>query len=287
MDQKYIQLYDEYTHSSMSRRTFMDRLSALAGSAGAAALLPILQNNYAQAETVPASDARLETGHVEYAGAANKALRGYFAKPKGGTRLPAVMVIHENRGLNPHIEDIARRLALDGFLALALDALSPQGGTPADMDKASQMIAALDMQETRAHYLATVEYLKNRPDSAGKVGCMGFCWGGSMANEMAVRSPDLLAVIAYYGGQAKAADVPGIRASLMLHYAGLDERINAGIPAYEAALKAAGKDYQIYMYPGVNHAFNNDTNAARYDAAAAALAWTRSIAFLKTKLATG
>ncbi|MBS1155670.1 MAG: carboxymethylenebutenolidase [Proteobacteria bacterium] len=285
MDQKFIQLYDEYTHSTMSRRTFMDRLSALAGSAGAAALLPALENNYAYAETVPASDIRLDAGYVDYAGAMNKTLRAYFAKPKGGTKLPAVLVIHENRGLNPHIMDVTRRLALEGFLALALDALSPVGGTPEDMDKASQMIAALDMQETLAHYLATSVYLKNRPDSSGNVGCVGFCWGGSMANQLAVNAPDVRAAVAYYGGQPKAEDVPKIRASLMLHYAALDARINAGIPAYEAALKAAGKDYQLFMYEGVNHAFNNDTNAARYDAAAAALAWTRTIAFLKNKLA--
>lgn len=285
MDQKIIQLYDEYTHSTMSRRTFMDRLSALAGSAGAAALLPTLQNNYAKAETVAARDERLEAGYVDYAGASNKRLRGYFAKPQGSMKLPAVMVIHENRGLNPHIEDVTRRLAVGGFLALALDALSVAGGTPDDMEKSREMIAALDMQETRAHYLATIEYLKKRPDSSGKVGCVGFCWGGSMANELAVHSPDLRAVVAYYGGQAKAAEVPRIRASLMLHYAALDERINAGIPAYEAALKAAGKDYQIFMYDGVNHAFNNDTNEARYDAAAAELAWARSLGFLKAKLA--
>lgn len=284
MDQKYIQLYDEYTHTPMSRRTFMDRLSALAGSAGAAALLPVLENNYAFAETVPAGDSRLEAGYVDYAGAMNKPLRGYFSKPKGATKLPAVLVIHENRGLNPHIMDITRRVALEGFLALALDALSPVGGTPEDMDKASQMIAALNMQETLAHYLATIAYLKNRPDSSANVGCMGFCWGGSMANQLAVNSPDLRAAIAYYGGQPKAEDVPKIRTSLMLHYAGLDERINAGIPAYEAALKAAGTDYQLFIYEGVNHAFNNDTNAARYDAAAAALAWSRSIGFLKSKL---
>lgn len=285
MDQKIIQLYDEYTHSTMSRRNFMDRLSALAGSVGAAALLPMLQNNYAKAETVAARDERLDAGYVDYAGASNKRLRGYFAKPQGGMKLPVVMVIHENRGLNPHIEDVTRRLAVGGFLALALDALSVAGGTPDDMEKSREMIAALDMQETRAHYLATIEYLKKRPDSSGKVACVGFCWGGSMANELAVHSPDLRAVVAYYGGQAKAAEVPRIRASLMLHYAALDERINAGIPAYEAALKAAGKDYQIFMYDGVNHAFNNDTNEARYDAAAAELAWARSLGFLKAKLA--
>lgn len=285
MDQKIIQLYDEYTHSTMSRRTFMDRLTVLAGSAGAAALLPALQNNYAHAETVAAMDSRLEAGAISYPGAAGKTMRGYLAKPKGSSKLPAVVVIHENRGLNPHIEDVTRRLALDGFVALAPDALAPMGGTPEDMEKSREMIAALDMKETLAHYLASVDFLKTHADSTGKVGCVGFCWGGSMANQMAVNSPALSAVVAYYGGQPAVADVPKIRASVLLHYAGLDERINAGIPAYEAALKAAGADYQLFVYEGVNHAFNNDTNEARYDRDTAEYAWSRTIAFLKAKLA--
>lgn len=285
MEQKYIKLYDEYTHSTMSRRDFMDRLTAMAGSAGAAALLPVLQNNYAHAETIPATDARLETGAISYPGATGKTMRGYLAKPKGATRLPTVVVIHENRGLNPHIEDVTRRLAVEGFVALAPDALAPMGGTPDDMEKSREMIAALDMKETLAHYLASVDYLKQRTDSTGKVGCVGFCWGGSMANQLAVSAPDLRAAVAYYGGQPAVADVPKIRASVLLHYAGMDERINAGIPAYEAALKAAGTDYQLSMYDGVNHAFNNDTNEARYDRQTAEFAWARTIAFLKAKLA--
>lgn len=285
MEQKYIKLYDEYTHSTMSRRDFMDRLTAMAGSAGAAALLPVLQNNYAHAETIPATDARLETGAISYPGAAGKTMRGYLAKPKGAARLPTVVVIHENRGLNPHIEDVTRRLAVEGFVALAPDALAPVGGTPDDMEKSREMIAALDMKETLAHYLASVDYLKQRTDSTGKVGCVGFCWGGSMANQLAVNAPDMRAAVAYYGGQPAAADVPKIRASVLLHYAGMDERINAGIPAYEAALKAAGTDYQLSMYDGVNHAFNNDTNEARYDRQTAEFAWARTIAFLKAKLA--
>lgn len=284
MDQKIIQLYDEYTHSTMSRRTFMDRLTALAGSAGAAALLPALQNDYARAETVAATDARLEAGAISYPGAAGKTMRGYLAKPRGSGRLPAVVVIHENRGLNPHIEDVTRRLALEGFVALAPDALAPAGGTPEDMEKSREMIAALDMQETLAHYLASVDFLKGHAATTGKIGCVGFCWGGSMANQLAVHSPALGAAVAYYGGQPASSDVPKIRASVMLHYASLDERINAGIPAYEAALKAAGVDYQLLMYDGVNHAFNNDTNEARYDRDAAEFAWSRTIAFLKAKL---
>jgi len=285
VEQKYIQLYDEYTHSTMSRRTFMDRLVGMAGSAGAAALLPVLQNNYVHAETIAAADPRLQTNTINYPGAMGKTMRGYLAKPSGSNKLPAVVVIHENRGLNPHIEDVARRLALEGFVVLAPDALAPMGGTPDDMEKSREMIAALDMKETLAHYLASVDFMKNRTDSSGKVGCIGFCWGGSMANQLAVHAPDLLAAVAYYGGQPAAADVSKIQASLLLHYAGLDERINAGIPAYEAALKAAGKDYQLFIYEGVNHAFNNDTNEARYDRPTAEFAWGRTVAFLEAKLA--
>lgn len=287
MDQKIIQLYDEYTHSTMSRRTFMDRMSALAGSAGAAALLPALQNDYSYAETISVHDERLEMGSVAYPGALGKMMRGYLTKRKQAAALPAVLVIHENRGLNPHIEDVARRLALEGFLVLAPDALAPQGGTPEDMEKSREMIASLDMQETRQHYLASIDYLKSRPDSTGQVGCVGFCWGGSMANQLAVDSSNLRAAVAYYGGQPAAAEVHKIKSSLLLHYAGLDERINAGIPAYEAALKRAGVEYQIFMYADVNHAFNNDINTARYDRNAAELAWKRTLEFLKLKLVAG
>ena len=207
-------------------------------------------------------------------------IAGYLARLKGKERRPAVVVIHENRGLNPHIEDIARRLALAGFLALAVDMLSPLGGTPADDDKARDMIGTLNAGETAHRIAAAVPYLATRPmNSNGKVGAVGFCWGGGMVNRLAVLSPQLGAAVAYYGVQPPADQVKSIHAALLLHYAGLDSRMNAGIPAYEAALKAAGKTFSVYVYPGVNHAFNNDTSN-RYDKAAATLAWGRTVAFL-------
>jgi carboxymethylenebutenolidase len=195
-----------------------------------------------------------------------------------------VIVIHENRGLNPHIEDVTRRMALEGFVALAPDFLSPQGGTPSDDDQARQLFAKIDMNAVVADAVATVTFLERDPRTNGKVGVVGFCWGGGVVNQLAVASPDLVAAVAYYGAQPDAADVPKIKAKLMLHYAGLDDRIDAGIPAYEKALKAAGVQFQIYMYEGANHAFNNDTAAARYDKAAADLAWSRTVAFFKDAL---
>ncbi|HEU4519556.1 MAG TPA: dienelactone hydrolase family protein [Microvirga sp.] len=285
MDQRIIDLYDLYTHGGMNRRSFLDRLAALAGSAAAAsALLPVLQNNYALAQTVPESDPRIVAETVDIPGVTG--LKGYLVRPKaGGERLPAVIVIHENRGLNPHIRDVTRRMATEGFLALGLDYLSPTGGTPADEEKGREMIGQLKQPDVIASGKAAVAYLKGHPNGNGKVGAVGFCWGGGAVNNLAVNEPDLNAGVAYYGGQPKAEDVPKIRAALMLHYASLDERINAGIPAYEAALKGAGKPYEIHMYEGANHAFNNDTNAARYDKTAADQAWSRTVAFLKKHLA--
>jgi carboxymethylenebutenolidase len=284
MDQRIIDLYDDFTHGVMSRRSFLDKLAALAGStAAASALLPILQNNYAMAQTVQESDPRITTETVDIPGA--QGLKGYLVKPKaGGDKLPAVIVIHENRGLNPHIKDVTRRMATEGFLALGLDYLSPMGGTPADEDKGREMIGQLKQPDVIAYGKAAVAYLKGRPDSNGKAGAVGFCWGGGAVNNLAVNEQNLNAGVAYYGGQPKAEDVPKIQAALMLHYGGLDERINAGIPAYEAALKQAGKTYEIYVYGGANHAFNNDTNAARYNKAAADLAWSRTVGFLKKNL---
>jgi carboxymethylenebutenolidase len=280
MDQRIIDLYDDFTHGGMNRRTFLDRLIGLAGSTAAAtALLPILQNNYAHAQVVQENDQRITTETVDIPGA--QGLKGYLAKPKTGDKLPTVLVIHENRGLNPHIKDVTRRMATEGFLALGLDYLSPMGGTPADEDKGREMIGQLKQPDVIAYGKAAVAYLKSRQDGNGKVGAMGFCWGGGAVNNLAVNEPDLAAGVAYYGGQPKAEDVPKIQAALMLHYAGLDERINAGIPAYEAALKQAGKTYELHLYEGANHAFNNDTNAARYDKATADLAWGRTVAFLK------
>jgi carboxymethylenebutenolidase len=265
---------------------FLRRLAQLAGGgAAAAALLPLLEANYARAELVAADDPRLAGERVTYPGASG-AMRGYLVKPRAAAgKLPAVLVIHENRGLNPHIEDVARRLAVEGFLALAPDGLSPLGGTPADADQARDLIGKLDPAKTRADYLAALTYLAGRPDVTGKLGVVGFCWGGGMANQVAVHAPALQAAVAFYGATPGAADVPKIRARLLLHYAGLDTRINAGIPAYEAALKQAGTKYGLYLYEGVNHAFHNDTAGARYDKAAAQLAWSRTVAFFKDALA--
>ncbi len=285
MDQRVIDLYDQFTHGGISRREFLDRLTELVGSSAAAsALLPLLQNDYARAATVAPDDARLA---IEMAGydAPGARMSGYLARPARKAKRPAVIVIHENRGLNPHIQDIARRLALEGFLAFAVDMLSPFGGTPPDEDKGRDMIAALDPQETDRRIAAAVPFLAHHTESTGRVGAVGFCWGGGLANRLAVLSPALNAAVVYYGVQPPAEDVSRIRAALLLHYAGLDQRINAGIAAFEAALKAHHKRYTIYVYPGVNHAFNNDTSS-RYDKAAAELAWTRTLAFLKQELGT-
>jgi carboxymethylenebutenolidase len=285
LDQKIIDLYDDFTHGGMNRRAFLDRLAALAGSTVAAtAMLSVLQNDYAHAQTIPETDPRITTETVDIPGV--QGLKGYLVKPKAGAdRLPAVIVIHENRGLNPHIKDVTRRMATEGFLALGLDYLSPMGGTPTDEGKGRDMIGQLKQPDVITSGKAAVAYLKGRPDSTGKVGAVGFCWGGDAVNNLAVNEPELSAGVAYYGGQPKAEDVSKIRAALMLHYGGLDERVNAGIPAYEAALKQAGKTYELHVYEGANHAFNNDTNAARYDKAAADLAWSRTTSFLKKHLA--
>jgi len=249
----------------------------------ALALLPMLENNYAFAQTIAEGDGRLTTGRVEYDAAGTK-IAGYLARPAGGKKYPAVLVIHENRGLNPHIQDVTRRLAVEGFLALAPDLLSAAGGTPADPDEAAKMIGALNAGETLTRVKAAVTFLAQHPESTGKVGVVGFCWGGGLVNQLAAAGTSLNAGVAYYGMQIPAADVPRISAPLLLHYGSLDQRINAGIDAYEAALKANNKPYEKYMYEGANHAFNNDTNAARYNKEAATLAWSRTIAFLKKNL---
>lgn len=281
LEQGVIDLYDRFTHGEMDRRKFLEKLSILAGSSTAAyALLPLLQNNYARAEIVPENDPRIVTETIQVGD-----FTVYLAKPAQGGRFPAVEVIHENRGLNPHIKDVTRRMATEGFLAGGVDFLSPLGGTPADEDKAREMIGTLDRPATVAGAVAVVDALRKRPESNGKVGAVGFCWGGAMVNALAVNDPSLNAGVAYYGTQPDAADVPKIQASLLLHYAGIDDRVNAGIDAYKAALEGAGKEFQLYMYEGANHAFNNDTNAARYDESAATLAWSRTIEFLKSKLA--
>ncbi|HEY0224003.1 MAG TPA: dienelactone hydrolase family protein [Pseudolabrys sp.] len=283
MDQRIIDLYDSFTHGGMNRRQFLDRLGELAGSSAAAlALLPMLQNDYARAAIVPPDDARLAIDAASY-DAQGTRINGYLARPKAKGKRPAVIVIHENRGLNPHIQDIARRLALEGFLAYAVDMLSPQGGTPADEDKARDMFINLDLDVTARQLAGAVPFLAGHAESTGNVGAVGFCWGGGMVNRLAVLSPDLKAGVAYYGQQPPAEQAAAIKAPLLLHYAGLDSRINAGIPAYEAALKAAGKRFTVYVYPDVNHAFNNDTGN-RYDKPAADLAWSRTIAFFRDNL---
>ncbi len=284
--QAMIDAYDEYTHLTLDRRGFMQKLTTLAGSgAAAAAIMPMLAANQANAAMVEEGDARLEVADITYPGASGE-MKGYLAIPKDtAEKLPAVIVIHENRGLNPHIRDVARRMALEGFVALAPDFLSPNGGTPANEDEARAMFQSLDMANATANGEATRAFLAGHEKTNGKVGAIGFCWGGGMVNRMAVASPELGAGVAYYGSQAPADQVPAIQAPLMLHYAGLDERINAGIDAYKAALDANGKTYELHMYEGVNHAFNNDTSSARYDKAAADLAWSRTVEFLTKNLA--
>jgi carboxymethylenebutenolidase len=284
--QAMIDAYDEYTHLTLDRRGFMEKLTKLAGSGAAAATIaPLLAANPAAAEIVPADDARLKGEDVSWPGATGD-MMGYLVHPADQSgKLPAVIVIHENRGLNAHIRDVARRVALEGFVALAPDYLSPLGGTPADEEKAREMIGQLDPAQTAVNGVATVDFLQEHELGTGKVGAMGFCWGGGTVNNLAVAAPDLSAGVAYYGRQANTEDVPKIEAALLLHYAGQDERINAGIDAYKAALQAAGKDFTVYVYDGAQHAFNNDTSAARYNKEAADLAWGRTIAFFKEKLA--
>jgi len=285
MNKKIADLYDEHTNGSMDRREFLKKLSILVGGTAAAyALLPELERNYAMSEVVAKDDPRLHTEYIKYPGETGE-VRASLARPKGDEKLPGVIVIHENRGLNAHIKDVNRRVALEGFLAIAPDALSPLGGTPEDSNEARSMIGKLDAQDTVKNFVAAVQYLKTHPQSTGKVGVMGFCWGGGMSNQVAVNSPDLTAAVPFYGRQPASEDVPKIKASLLLHYAGLDERINAGIEAYEAALKAASVDYKMYMYEDAGHAFFNDTGG-RYHEEAAKLAWERTVAFLKEKLKT-
>ncbi|ESY32558.1 dienelactone hydrolase family protein [Mesorhizobium sp. LNJC391B00] len=284
--QAMIDAYDEYTHLTLDRRRFMEQLTRLAGSgAAAAAIAPLLAANSAQAAIVADNDPRVKAEDITYSGSSGE-MKGYLVRPADQSgKLGTVIVVHENRGLNPHIKDVARRVALEGFVALAPDFLSPLGGTPADEDKARDMFTKLDASRVTADGLATIAYLKGEKGGNGKVGAVGFCWGGGTVNNLAVNAPDLAAGVAYYGMQPKAEDVAKIKAALLLHYAGLDERIDAGIDAYKKALDAAHVEYTLYVYDGVNHAFNNDTSAARYDKKAADLAWGRTIAFLKEKLA--
>ncbi len=284
MDQRIINLFDEYTHKPLSREEFIGKLVRLTGSTAAAlAVLPLLEVNYAHAETISGEDDRLVIERITYP-IADGEMKGYLAIPKKKGKYPAVVVIHENRGLNPHIEDVTRRVALEGFIALAPDALSPVGGTPENADSARDMFQQLDASKTVENFARAFDYLKARKDSTGKFGCVGFCWGGAMANNLAVSVPELKAAVPYYGRQPDLAEVPKIKASLLLQYAALDERVNAGIAAYEEALKQAGVQYQLFIYEGAQHAFNNDTAPTRYNEVIAKEAWARTIAFFKEKL---
>lgn len=285
VDQRIIDLYDEYTHAPLDRRVFIERLAALTGSVAAAmAILPMLGPNYANASIVPADDNRLETKTITYKGVTGD-IKAYEAKQKGGGKRGAVIVIHENRGLNPHIQDVTRRLALEGFVAVAPDLLSPLGGTPADQDKARDMIGKLDSKQTTENAVALVAALGKNPETNGKVGIIGFCWGGGVTNQVAVNAPSLKAAVPYYGRQPRPEDVAKIQAPIMAHYGALDKRINAGIPAFEEALKKNNKKYQIFVYDNANHAFNSDTSPDRYNKPAAEMAWKRTVDFLKQNLA--
>ena len=284
VDQKIIDLYDNFTHGGMNRRQFLDRLSQIAGSTAAAfALLPILQNNYARAAIVAPDDARLLSERVAFDSPKAK-INGYLVRPKSKGRRPVVLVIHENRGLNPHLEDVARRFAAEGYLAYAVDLLSLVGGTPADEDAARELHTKMNQDDAVTALVSAVSFLKKHEESTGKVGAVGFCFGGLMVNRLAASSPDLDAGVAFYGRPVPAAQVPNIKAALLLNYAENDDGVNSGIPAYEAALKANNKKFTMYTYPGTQHAFFNDTGAARYNRAAADLAWSRTLAFFKETL---
>jgi len=284
MDQKIINLFDEYTHKPLKRQEFINRLIKLTGSMAAAmAVLPLLEVNYAHAAVVDEQDDDIIIEDVTYPGD-DLTMKGYLARPKKDGKYGAVVVIHENRGLNPHIKDVARRVAKAGFVTLAPDALSGTGGTPQNEDEARDLIGKLDAGKNLNNFLKSLEYVRARKESNGKTGCVGFCWGGAMANQLAVNDPAMKAAVAFYGRQPAAEDVKKIRARVQLHYGSLDERVNEGIPAYEKALKDAGVKYELYMYEGAQHAFHNDTAPTRYNEAAAKLAWDRTIKLFKETL---
>jgi carboxymethylenebutenolidase len=288
MRQEIIDLYDEFTHRGLDRRVFMSRLAELAGgTAAAATALAMLRANPAGAAIVAEDDPRVVAESVTIR-EGDRALRGYYARPaQAGDRLPGIVVVHENRGLNPHTQDVARRFATDGFLALAVDFLSPVGGTPTDEDRAREMIGQLDPKEVVTDASAAIAWLKARPESNGKAGIVGFCWGGGVVGRTAAADPGLDAGVVYYGSPPPAEAVADIQAPLLLHYAGEDQRINAQVPAFETALQEAGKTYTKHVYEGAQHAFNNDTSQARYNPDAAKLAWERTLAFFRQELAEG
>lgn len=277
MDQRIINLYDEYTHKPLSRQEFLRRLTLLTGSTAAAmAILPLIEVNQAKAQVTSAEE--LITEYISYPGV-NGEMKAYVARPKEDRKYPTVIVIHENRGLNAHIEDVTRRAAIAGYLAVAPNALAPLGGTPANEDEARAKFRELKAEDSLQNFVRVFDAVEKRKDSKDKYGCVGFCWGGAMSNNLAVNVPKLKAAVSFYGSQPKPEDVSKIKAAVQLHYASLDERINAGIPAYEEALKKNKVEYELYMYQGANHAFHNDTAPTRYNEAAAKLAWQRTLDF--------
>lgn len=279
-------LFDQYVHGHIDRRGFLDHAARFAvGGLSAAAILDALSPRFAQAQMVARDDPRLSARYVEYNSPAGYGrMRGYYVRPvRSDGKLPAVLVVHENRGLNPHIEDVALRVALEGFVAFAPDALTPLGGYPGDEDKARELFAKLDQTKTNEDFVAAMDFLRSRPECTDRLGVVGFCYGGGVANMLATRLPELAAAVPFYGNQPKGEDVARMRAPLLLHYAEMDDRINAGIPAFEAALRAAGVRYQLYQYTGTQHGFNNNTTP-RYNRDAATLAWRRTIDFFKRNL---
>ncbi len=284
MKKSELSYFTDFEKSQLPRRRFITRLAILTGSiTSALALFPIIKGKalFSVSGIEPAE--QISESMIEYPCVTGK-MKAFLAKPKNESKFPAVIVIHENRGLVPHIREVTRRMAREGFLSLAPDALSPVGGTPEDISNVGELFAKLDGNQTTQNFVAAVAYLKTHPNSTGKVGCTGFCWGGAMTNQVAVNSEDLNAAVPYYGRQPEPADVEKIKAPILAHYAENDERINAVIPAFEEALKAAGKEYQIFIYPGTGHGFNNDTNTGRYHAEAAKQAWDRTIEFFRNKL---
>ncbi|MBS7778206.1 dienelactone hydrolase family protein [Acidovorax sp. CCYZU-2555] len=286
-DQELLILFDAYVHGDMDRRSFLGQAQRYAkAGVTAAGLLAALSPNFAAGQQVPAQDSRVTTQRVSLpTPSVYNSINGYLARPAaaGAARLPMVLVVHENRGLNPHIEDVTRRLALEGFMAFAPDALTPLGGYPGDEDKAREAFAKLDQVSTREDFLAAAQWLRMRADGDGKLGVVGFCYGGGMSHWLATQLPELRAAVPFYGNTPDPAQAAKVKAPLLVHLAAVDERINAAWPAYEAALKAAGAKYEVHHYAGTQHGFNNDTTP-RYDAAAAKLAWDRTIAFFKTQL---
>jgi carboxymethylenebutenolidase len=286
LDQEIFDMYDYYVHGKIDRREFINRLSVYAvGGLTVSALLSFLMPNYAEAKKFTLTDPRLQAEYVEYdSPKGGGRMRGLLTRPAARSgKLPGIIVVHENRGLNPYIEDVAHQAALDGFIAFAPDALTPFGGYPGTDDAGREMQAKRNRDEMLEDFIAAYEMLKNHPETTGKVGVVGFCFGGWISNMMASRLPDLAAAVPYYGGQAAAEDVPSIKAPLQLHYAELDTRVNEGWPAYEAELKKHNKQYEVHFYPAVNHGFHNHSTP-RYDKAAADLAWERTVAFFREKL---